>query len=199
MSFGLSEGRCLQLESVGLVDIVLGFAALLVREHQVHVLHRLTYGSLQEVVDGRGDEHLTLEAVHVHQCLVGVHHLLQVDGLVAIVGECGVAVKLPVGLGDGCAVGIGLDDSGAEDTAGEVTAVGDEVDICVQTALQLLQTLSDLGDVLVLEGFVDAEVVVAPREVGGGSGLLSCTGGAGDGVHRHVACQQTHLRRRQQR
>ena len=82
-------------------------------EHEVHVLDGLADGTFQQVVDGRGDEDFAFEAVNVYQCLVGVHHLLQVDGLVAVVGEGGIAVEVFVGLDDVFGWGLGLDDGSA--------------------------------------------------------------------------------------
>ena len=108
----------------------------------------------------------------MHQCLVGVHHLLQVDGFVAIVGEGGIGIELLVGFDDifhGCRC---LDDSSTEDSTGEVTTIGDEVDVGIEVALYLFQTLTDLRDVLMLEGLVDAQVVVAPGEMGRSTRLL---------------------------
>ena len=45
---------------------------------------------------------------------------------------------------------------------GESAPVGDEVYLCVEAVLQLLQRLFDFGHVLVLESLVHAQVVVAP-------------------------------------
>jgi len=100
----------------------------------------------------------------VYQCLVGVHHLLQVDGLVAVVGEGGIAVEVLVSLDDVFGRGLGLDDGSAEDAAGKVASIGDEVDRGVEVALHLAQRLAYLGQVLVRERLVDAEIVVALLE-----------------------------------
>ena len=84
----------------------------------------------------------------MYQCLIGVHHLFQVDGFVAIVGEGGIGIELLVGFDDifhGCRC---LDDSSTEDSTGEVTTIGDEVDVGIEVALYLFQTLTDLRDVL---------------------------------------------------
>lgn len=140
-------------------------------EHQVHVLYCLPDGSFQEVVDGGGDKYLSVEAINMHQCLVGVHHLFQVNGLVAVMGKGGIFVKVFVGFNDVLCRCLCLDDGSAENATGEITAIGDEVDSGIQITLYLFQTLADLGDVLVRKGFVDAQVVVAPREMGGGTRL----------------------------
>ena len=100
----------------------------------------------------------------MYQCLVGVYHLLQVDGLVTVVGEGSISIEVLVGLDDIFYRGRCLDDCCTEDTTSKVTTIGDEVDIGIEVALYLLQALTDLCDVLVLEGLVDAQVVVALPE-----------------------------------
>ena len=141
-----------QLQSSRLVDA----------EHEVHVLYGLTNGAFQKVVNAGGDKNLALETVDMYQCLVGVHHLLEVDGLVAVMSEGGIAVVFLVGGNDVAGGSIGLDDSGAEDATGEVATVGDEVYRSIQIALLLCQRLAYLSDVLVLEGLIDAQVVDTP-------------------------------------
>ena len=122
----------------------------------------------------------------MYQGLVGVHHLLQVDGFVAVVGESGIGIKLLVGFDDVLYGRWCLDDSSTEDTTGEVTTIGDEVDVGIEVALYLFQTLTDLCDVLMLEGLVDAQVVVAPGKMGRSTRLLTCTGRSRDGVDGHI-------------
>ena len=92
----------------------------------------------------------------MYQCLVGVDNLFQVDALVGIMGEGRILIKLFIGLNDIIDGGLGLDDCCAENATGKVAALGDEVDVGIEIALHLPQTLANLGDVLVLEGLVDA-------------------------------------------
>ena len=66
------------------------------------------------------------------ETLVGVHHLLQVDGLVAVVGEGGLVVELLVDLGDLVDVGFRTDYLCGKDAAGKVAAIGDEVDVDIE-------------------------------------------------------------------
>ena len=127
--------------------------------------------------------------LQVYQALVGVDDLLQVDTL-----RCHVCKRVL-----GIVVGIQqrellyghpvLHHDGAEDAAGEVTAVGHEVDIRLEAALQLLQRLAYLGQVLVHEGLVDAHIVVAPAEGGLRRGLVPRSRTADDGMHVDVARQ----------
>ena len=79
-----------------------------------------------------------------------------------------------------------LDNSGTEDAAGEVATIGDEVDVGIKIALNLCQRLADLCDVLMLEGLIDTQVVVAPRKMGGSTGLLTSTGGTCDSIDRYI-------------
>ena len=64
--------------------------------------------------------------------------------------------------------------------------------------MKSMQRLSDLCDMLVLEWLVDAQIVGTPREMRGGSGLLSGPRGASDGIDTHVFFQQVKMGRRQQ-
>ena len=86
----------------------------------------------------------------MYQGLVGVHHLLQVDGLVAVVGEGGILIELLVGLDDILNGSNGLDDGGTEDATCKVATIRDEVDVGIKIALYLLQRLANLSDMLVL-------------------------------------------------
>ena len=98
----------------------------------------------------------------MYQCLVSIHHLFQVNGLVAIVGEGSICIEILVGLDDILNRGWCFDDGCTENAAGEITTIGDEVDVSIQITLYLFQALADLCDMLMLKRLVDAEVVVAP-------------------------------------
>ena len=131
--------------------------------------------------------------------LVGVDDLFQVDGLVTVVGECSVGIELLVGFDDILHWGWCLDDGCAEDASGKVATIGNEVDVGIEIALYLFQRLSDLGDMLVLEGLVDAQVVVTPREMGRGSWLLTSSCRARDGIDGYIILEQIQIGRWQQR
>ena len=98
----------------------------------------------------------------MNQALVSIYHLLQVDSLIHIVGELGILVELLVTSHDFLDRLIGLYHFCSEDTAGEVASVRDEVDGSIEITLCLLQTLTNLWHVLMVECLVDAHVVVAP-------------------------------------
>ena len=132
------------------------------------------------------------------ETLVGVDHLLQVDRLVDVVGEGCVAVEVLVGCHDVFYRSVGLNHLSSEDATGEVAAIRDEVDGCLELAvarelLHLAKTLAYLRHMLVLEGLVNAHVVVAPREVGSGARLLSGTRRTRYGVHGNVVVEQAEL------
>ena len=91
-----------------------------------------------------------------------------------------------------------LHHDGAEDTTGEVATIGYKVDGSLETALQLLQRLAYLGQVLVAEGFVDAHVVVAPAEVGHRRRLAASARATDDGVHINVIVEHEVLGQGQQ-
>ena len=132
------------------------------------------------------------------ETLVGVDHLLQVDRLVDVVGEGCVAIEILVGCHDVFYRSVGLHYLSGKDATGEVAAIRDEVEGCLELAvarelLHLAKTLAYLRHMLVLEGLVYAHVVVAPREVGGGTRLLSGTRRTRYGVHRNVVVEQAEL------
>ena len=146
------EGTCLQSKTCGLVNA----------EHEIHVLDGLADGTLQQVVDTGSDEQFVAVFLDMYQCLVGVYHLLQVDGLVAVMCKSSIGIEVLVGLNDVGLRGLGADDGGAENASGEVATVGDEVDVGIKITLYLSDALLDLSHMLVGEGLVDAQVVVAP-------------------------------------
>ena len=74
----------------------------------------------------------------MYQGLVGVYHLLQVDGFVAVVGEGSISIEVLIGFDDIFYWGWCLDDGCAEDASGEVATIGDEVDVGIEITLDLL-------------------------------------------------------------
>ena len=131
----------------------------------------------------------------MYEGLVGVHHLLEVDGFVGVVGERLILIEVLVSVDDGLRVGVAVElhHFCSEDAACEVAAVWDEVNGGFKMSLYLLQTLFDFRHVLVTEGFIDAEVVDTPREVGRSTGLHTGARGACDGVDADVGGQQPEL------
>ena len=134
----------------------------------------------------------------MNEALVGIYNLLQVDGLVDIMSEQGVLVERLVALYYLVCRGVGLHYAGGEDAAGEVAAIGYEVDVCIKRALHLREALPYLGHVLMTERLIYAQVVVAPAEVGRAAGLLSCARAARNGVNGYVVVDKFHCGGRQQ-
>ena len=120
--------------------------------------------------------------LEVDEALVGVDHLLEVDVVGGDMGERVLGIVVGVELGELLDGHLVLDHDGAEDAAGEVATVGHEVDVGPEAALELLQRLAYLGQVLMHEGLVDAHIVVAPAEGGLRRGLVTRTRAADDGV-----------------
>ena len=85
----------------------------------------MAYCALQQVVDAGGDEQLAAVLLDMDEGLVGVDYLLQVDGLVAVVGERSASIELLIGLDDILHWGRGLDNGCAEDASCEVATIGD--------------------------------------------------------------------------
>ena len=132
------------------------------------------------------------------ETLVGVDHLLQVDRLVEVVGEGCVAVEILVGCHDVFNRSVGFNHLSGEDATGKIATIRDEVDRSLELTvacelLHLAQTLAYLRHVLVLEGLVNAHVVVAPREVSSGTRLLSGTRRTRYGIHGNVVVEQAEL------
>ena len=136
--------------------------------------------------------------LQMDEALVGIHHLLQVDVLLYDVREGIFGVILFVHTDDFFQRHFGLHDNGGENAAREVATIGDEVYLRIEAVLQLLERLLDFGHVLVFEGFIDTQVVVAPTEVARGSRLHARAGAAGDGVHQDVAVQHQVFGKRKQ-
>jgi len=62
-------------------------------EQEVHILHCLTGGSFQQIVDGGVNHQLGTLLLQLDQAFVGVDHLLQRDSLPAKDGEGMAFVK----------------------------------------------------------------------------------------------------------
>lgn len=161
-------------------------------------MYGLSRSALEKVVDDGSDKEFVAVALRMDETFVGVDHLLEVDGAVHIVRERGIAVEVAIEVGDFFFGNVASDDLCGEDAARKVAAIGDEVDGAFKRRLELLQRLHDFGNVLVLEGLVDAHVARAPGEMGGGRGFDSCSRGTRDGVDTDIALQQSGIGQRQQ-
>ena len=109
----------------------------------------------------------------MYQSFVGVHHLFQIDSLVAVVSKGCVAVEVLVGSNDIFSICYGFNNCCTENTSRKIATIGYKVDGGIEAALYLCQRLAYLGNMLMAKSFVDAQVVGTPREMGGGTGLLT--------------------------
>ena len=80
------EGRCLEVESGTFIDA----------EHDVHVLYSLTDCTFEKVVNHAGNNDFLAKDFYVYESLVCVHHLLEVESLVAVVGKSSVFIEVLV-------------------------------------------------------------------------------------------------------
>ena len=101
-------------------------------------MHGSSAGTLQEVVDARYHKQFVIMLLQMDKALVGVYHLLQVDLLLNHMYERIGLIILAVYLVEFLNVDGVLYDYGSEYATGKVTAIGDEVDIGVKAALQVL-------------------------------------------------------------
>ena len=109
-------------------------------EQQVHVVHGLSAGTFQQVVDAGDDEQLVAMFFQVEKAFVGVDHLLQVDVLVHHVGKRVAFVVLRVDTVQLLDAALVLDDDGREDAPRESAPVGDEVYLCVEAVSAIAST-----------------------------------------------------------
>ena len=88
--FWLLERTCLKFKTRFLINA----------EHEVHVLDCLTDSAFEEVIDTRSDEELAVDLLTVDESLIGVDHLLEVEGLIDIMGKGGILVEVLITLDD---------------------------------------------------------------------------------------------------
>ena len=95
-------------------------------------------GTLQKVVDARYHKQFVIMLLQMDKALVGVYHLLQVNLLLNHMYERIGLIILAVYLVEFLYIDGVLYDYGSEYATGKVSAIGDEVDIGVEAALQVL-------------------------------------------------------------
>ena len=127
------------------------------------------------------------------EALVGVDHLLHVDRFVDVVREGRFTIEVAIEAFDFFDGRITLNNLRGKDATRKVATIGYEVYFTLKRGLQLSQGLLYFGHMLVFKSLVDAHVVVAPREVGGSSWLLTCARATCDGVYGYIAVDEPHL------
>ena len=128
---------------------------LLQAKQQIHIMHCLSACAFQQVINHRDDQQLVVDTLQMDQALIGVDHLLQVGILIGHERKVMIVVILLVKasyLGD---VLVAIQVHRRKDTAREVATHRDEIELMREIALQLLQALVDLGQMLMLERLVD--------------------------------------------
>ena len=155
-------------------------------------------GALQKVVYAGDNKQFVIVLLQMDKALVGVYHLLKVYLLLNHMHKRVGLIILTVYLVELINIYGVLDNHGSEYAAGKVTAIGDEVDIGVKAALQVLDGLYYLGQMLMGERLVDADVVVTPAEVGGCTRFYACARAACDGIHVDVIVEHQVAGKRQQ-
>ena len=161
-------------------------------------MYGLSAGSFQQVVYAGDDKELVAMLFQMDKAFVGVDNLLQIDVLADDMREGVFGIILFIHADNLFQRHFGLYHDSGKDAAGKITAIRDEIDVRIETVLELFERLLDFGYVLVLESLVHTQVVVAPAEVACSSRLDARTGAAGDGIHHNIAVQHQMLGKRKQ-
>ena len=161
-------------------------------------MYGLSAGSFQQVVYAGDDKELVAVLFQMDKAFVGVDNLLQIDVLVDDMREGVFGIILFIHADNLFQRHFGLYHDSGKDAAGKITAIRDEINVRIETVLELFERLLDFGHVLVLESLVHTQVVVAPAEVARSSRLDACTSAAGDGIHHNIAVQHQMLGKRKQ-
>ena len=158
------ESRSLQSQAFAFVEA----------KHEVHVLNCLPYCTLQQVVYAGNHEQLVFVFLYVNYGFVGVYDLLHVwafrdemrEGCILIVvGIYALYLfEWEVALGICCDI----------DAACETSSLGDEEHSTIVARTKLLYCLVDFQQMLMREGLVYGDIVVAPGEVCCCAWLLTC-------------------------
>jgi len=161
--------------------------ALVEAKHEIHILYCLPYSSLQEVVDAGNHEQLVGELLHIDNRLVRVDDLLQVGTLRDKVREGSVAIVVGIELLHLLNGKVALGIRRNENSPCETASLRNKENSSIIARAELLNRLIDLEQVLVGEGLIDGDVVVAPREMGRCARLLTCSGTACYAVYVDVS------------
>ena len=89
------------------------------------------------------------------KAFVGVDNLLQIDVLADDMREGVFGIILFIHADNLFQCHFGLYHDSGKDAAGKITTIRDEIDVRIETVLELFERLLDFGHVLVLESFVN--------------------------------------------
>ena len=121
--------------------------------------------------------------------VVGVDDLFQVHSALAEVNEGSIGVVILVQLMEGVLIQLGLLVDTRKNAPGEIAAHRQEVDRPGEILLQTAQGPIDLSQMLVTEGFVNTQIVVAVAKVTRFAQARSGSGRSGNGVYVYVFVQ----------
>lgn len=155
-------------------------------------------GALEQVVYARDNKQFVIVLLQMDKALVGVYHLLKIYLLLNHMHKRVGFIILTVNLVEFIYIDSVLYNHGSEYATGKVTAIGNEIDIGVKAALQVLYGLNYFGQMLMGERLVDADIVVTPAEVCGCTRFYACTRAACDGIHVDIIVEHQVAGQRQQ-
>ena len=128
-------------------------------------MYGLSAGSFQQVVYAGDDKELVAMLFQMDKAFVGVDNLLQIDVLADDMREGVFGIILFIHADNLFQRHFGLYHDSGKNAAGKITTIGDEIDVRIETVLELFERLLDFGHVLVLESLVHTQVVVAPADL----------------------------------
>ena len=156
-------------------------------EHKVHVLNCLPYSSLQEVVDAGYHQQLVFVLLHIDQSLVGIDNLLHVRTLLNKVRKGSILIVVGIDALNFLQKQVTLSIGSNKNATSETAPLGDEEQSAFIARAKFLYGLVDFQEVLMCEGLIDGDIVVAPREMRRCPWLLASSSAACNAVHVNVA------------
>ena len=134
----------------------------------------------------------------MYQALISINDLFQVNVLVYDVYKGVFCIIFFIHTNDFFQCYFGFDYQRCKDTTGEISTVWNEVDLRIETVLQLFQRLLDFRNMLVLECFVHTHIVVSPTEMTGSTRFHSGSRTSCNGIYHYIIRQHQILGKRKQ-
>ena len=103
--------------------------------------------------------------MQVNKTLVGIDHLLQIRILINDERKRMVAIIFFINATDFAQLNFAIQICGCKNTAREVAAHRNEVNLAIEAILQLHQALVNFSQMLVRERFIDRDIVIPPTKV----------------------------------
>ena len=154
--------------------------------------------TFEQIVDNRCYKQLVTVLFKMYKAFICIYHLFQVEwpfhdvckGVTLIIAliESVQCLNIKVTLYDQC----------REDSTWKTPTIWYKIYTAGIIGLQLLDTLHNLGHVLVLERLVYAYIVISPTIMSCRRWLDSCTGAASYGINGNIALEQMFFCERQQ-